>query len=405
MMERFAHLGFEVEARCGAIFETIEEVDLGEWMAWRGFSPQIHGGEVQLVDAGGLKTKTPRHYRLVSNGVPVTILPGETSRPHAAEGEELAEFTRLLVSVMDRFQPEIVVNYGGDELARQVRALARSRGAAVVFALHNLSYRGAEPFQTADAVIVPSMFAAEYYGETLGLDCVHLSNLVDPVRVCAVERDPRHVTFVNPSLEKGVFAFARIADELGRRRPDIPLLVVEGRGTEATLAACGLDLRTHGTVSLMTHTHDPRMFWGVTRICLMPSLCLEAQGLVAVEAMANGVPVVASDRGALPETIGGAGVILPLPARLTPGNELLPTAEEVAPWVEAVIRLWDNPELRAEQSRKAASEFRRWDSESLDSQHARFFSELRPGGALDVGGAKHGAINRGSRLVRWGVGW
>jgi glycosyltransferase involved in cell wall biosynthesis len=154
--------------------------------------------------------------------------------------------------------------------------------------------------------------------------------------------------------------------------------VVEGRGTEETLAACGIDLRVHGNVFLMAHTPDPRRFWRVTRLCIMPSLALEAQGLVAVEAMINGIPVIASDRGALPETLGAAGVVLPLPERLTPVTRELPTPEEVAPWVEAIIRLWDDSGWYAEQSRRALAEAQRWTPEVLEPQYVQFFEGLRP---------------------------
>ena len=41
-----------------------------------------------------------------------------------------------------------------------------------------------------------------------------------------------YITFVDPTSENGVHVFARIADALGRLRPDIPLLVIEGVGTE-----------------------------------------------------------------------------------------------------------------------------------------------------------------------------
>ena len=56
-------------------------------------------------------------------------------------------------------------------------------------------------------------------------------------------------TFVNPEPRKGIHVFARIAEVFSQRRPDIPLLIVEGaerqvscRDWESTSAAsrtCG----------------------------------------------------------------------------------------------------------------------------------------------------------------------
>lgn len=150
-----------------------------------------------------------------------------------------------------------------------------------------------------------------------------------------------YVTFVDPTPENGVYAFARIAEELGRRRPEIPLLVVEGRGTERTLADCGLDLR--GNVHLMSGPGTSDGFWGVTRVLVIPTASWEAPPTLAEEAAARGVPVVGSDRGGIPAALGNAGVVLPLPARLMPDRGELPTAAEVVHWVEAILRLWDDP--------------------------------------------------------------
>jgi|GEM_PF-430425 len=371
MMEALGRRGFAVEALSGVALDLRREVDPVGWLAERGLDFERGGGE-------------PANLRLNVRGVPVTLHLGPTIRSRTLDDAERGAFLRLFEAALERFRPGVVVSYGGDRINREVLATARARGIATVFPLHNLNYRDPASFAHADAVLVPSRFAADYYRRSLGLSCSVLSNLIDHERVRAERTGPGYVTFVNPSIEKGVYAFARIADELGQRRPDIPLLVVEGRGTERTLADCGLDLRERGNVNLMSHTHDPRHFWSVTRVCLMPSVCQESQGLVALEALVNGVPVVASDRGALPETLGEAGIVLPLPNRLTPKTRILPTAEEVAPWVEAVIRLWDDRDFAREHHRKALRETRRWDAEALEAQYVQFFNELRPDSAPPI---------------------
>ena len=128
----------------------------------------------------------------------------------------------------------------------------------------------------------------------------------------------------------------------------------------------------------MSHTSDPRQFWGVTKLCLMPSLWWENQPLVAIEAMLNGIPVIGSNRGGIVETLGHCGIVLPLPDRLTPATRFMPTPEEVAPWVESITRLWDDQALYDEHQRLALAESRRWAPEVLEPQYARFFNDLRP---------------------------
>ncbi len=143
------------------------------------------------------------------------------------------------------------------------------------------------------------------------------------------------------------------------------------------LAACGLGRDGKVSVRIMANTTDPRHFWCLTRMALMPSLWWENQPLVAIEAMINGIPVIGSDRGGIPETLGAAGFCLPLPDRLTPASQVVPTAEEVEPWVETIIRLWDDQTLYEEQTRLARQEALRWHPDRLRPLHAEFFGSLR----------------------------
>ena len=139
----------------------------------------------------------------------------------------------------------------------------------------------------------------------------------------------------------------------------------------------------------------------------MPSLWWENQPLVAVEAMINGIPVIGSDRGGLPEALGNSGVVLPLPVRLTPYSRELPTTEEVTPWVEAVIRLWDDTDWYTELRRRALAESRRWEPVILELRYARFFTDVRAGSKVPAQvGQRHATRDKSrvqsSFLVRLG---
>ena len=173
--------------------------------------------------------------------------------------------------------------------------------------------------------------------------------------------------------------FARIAIELNRKRPDIPLLVVEGRGTSDALGRLPVDLSGLTNLHRMANTPDPRDFYRVSRAVLVPSLWRESLGRVPMEALANGIPVLASDRGALPETLGNAGFVFTIPERYTPQSLEIPTAREVAPWLAVIEKLWDDPEFESRHRALARAEARRWEPGRIAGQFERLFRELRQG--------------------------
>ncbi len=310
----------------------------------------------------------------------------------------------------------------------------------LVFWLHNFAYHDRAAFALVDYVVVPSEFSRRYYREKLGLECQVLPNVVhwaeaeqrsevgrQRSEVGRRRSDARiddrniidrkmngvapapcpqptasYVTFINPQEIKGVYVFARIARELARRRPDIPILVTQGRSRGDALRNPGLGLAQHlagelkpegdrpifadtkiGTVpdgrniTTMPFTPDPRDFYPAvfarTRLLLMPSLWLESFGLVAAEAMLNGIPVLASDRGALPGTIGDAGFLFDIPARYTSETRKVPMAEEVEPWVEAIIRLWDDAAYYEQCSRAARERAQAWHPDRLAPLYREFF--------------------------------
>jgi glycosyltransferase involved in cell wall biosynthesis len=82
-------------------------------------------------------------------------------------------------------------------------------------------------------------------------------------------------------------------------------LLVAGKGPqEAELKALA-----HPSVQFLGHVDDVPALFGSADIVVVPSVWAEAFGLVVAEAMACGAAVLVSDAGALPEVVGGAGVV------------------------------------------------------------------------------------------------
>ena len=63
-------------------------------------------------------------------------------------------------------------------------------------------------------------------------------------------------------------------------------------------------------VKCLPKQQDMRKVYGQTRILLVPSVWEEAFGRVASEAHVSGIPVIASEIGGLPESVGEGGIMI-----------------------------------------------------------------------------------------------
>ena len=109
------------------------------------------------------------------------------------------------------------------------------------------------------------------------------------------------ITLVNFSEDKGALQFNAIAahDETGRRE------------YTALRGAHGTQCTPHARVQCHEATLDMEAIWAKTRILVVPS-AYETWSMVATEAMARGIPVVAADHiPALRENCGDAAIYVP----------------------------------------------------------------------------------------------
>lgn len=369
ILELLAARGVDCRVLSTGVFDFERETPLESVLGSFG----VPSGRVGAVLANGGLTDV---VDLTVEGVRVTLLPTHSSRaeraPNAAESRAFLDLTD---QVLERFRPEAILTFGGHTANLAMMAMARRAGAAVVFHLHNFAYDDLRAFVDADAVLVPSEYARRLYARRLGLETTAIAYPLRKDRVVAENPEPKYLTFVNPQPAKGAAVFARIAAELDRRRPDIPLLVVEGRGQALRLADSRLDLSGLTNLHRMENTPDPREFYRVSRAVLVPSLWEETFGRVAAEALANGLPVLASDRGALPMTLGDAGFVFTIPERCTPLSGEVPSAREVAPWTAVVERIWDDELFENSHRERARESSKRWDDEVITGRYEEFFAD------------------------------
>jgi predicted O-methyltransferase YrrM len=353
-----ADLGPRCEVICRFVIPGEEEADVGAWLAARKWAPDAPpaGGD----EADGVALKVTTH------GVPVTLLRGSSTKPHNPDDAERAAFLRLVSAALDRRRPDVVVATPGPCLA-DVLAAARARDIATVALQPDCAPRNPAPFREADVVLTPTRFAAEYLREALGLPCAHLPPVVGH------EPDPQDapgqgaVVFDGSVPGRGLAVFVQVAAELLRRRPELPILLIGGTGT--------VPLPGGGKARCVPLEERARA-WGQARVVLAPALGWEHTPLSALSALAHGVPVIASNRGGLPELLEGAALLLPLPERVTAAVPAAMTPAELSPWVETVLRLYEDDPFASSRRSLAVVAGQKWAPEKLAPEYGRFFAAV-----------------------------
>lgn len=343
LLRGLRQIGWDVQVLCGSALDSGGGVDLKMFLGRRGVEyktivPQTREVPFQIdqfFDSG--------INFLVFSSTPFEL------EPKRAIGELFLLTHRR---ALWKKRPDVVLTYGGFWTSPRLLAESRRYGAKTVFMLQNFAYDDAEVFNNVDLTIVPSEYSSTHYRRVLGIPSVAIPPLMKRELIIGEgvgsDSDRKHVLYVNPSLNKGVFFFAGILREASKKRPEIPFLIAEGSSTIGALRDAGIDPREFPNLFFMKNQPRPSAFYRRARIVLAPSLFQESFCRVAAEAMTAGVPVIASNRGALPETAGDAGILLGIDERFTPESRVQPTVSEVEPWLKALFKLWDDAEYREE---------------------------------------------------------
>lgn len=375
MSEMLAAAGAAVRAVATTASERAGHADPAAYLRDLGIEPAIHPGRQKGSHRPELEFE--------DRGIHYTLLDVGRRDMHSWQKIVGAQFDNIFDRELHSFKPDILLGFGGQPPDVRRYERARRQGTRIVFALRNQGYVAPGSYEllsAMDGVLTPSQYLSDFYRSVVGIDSTPLPLPMEMDDVIAPERDPIFFTMINPSAEKGLMVMARLAEELSLRRPDIPLMVIESRGSGGKLVQAGMmagfDLRRHENIMLSPALGQPKDIFIATRALLAPSLWEEPAGRVAAEALLNGVPPLVSDRGGLPETCNGAGFYLPIPPDITPRHPVPVAKEVVEPWIDLIVRLEGDAEFYGEESRRALEASAIYRPDNLAPRYVEYFASI-----------------------------
>lgn len=269
---------------------------------------------------GGLQTTTDNLCLALRDvGAEVAVLCGILEQPQAhpiARRDDSFGYTVIrtanpvdaLPMIAAAWNPSVIVVQSGPTLLPMV-ARSLETGCPTVVYLHNVEEHQLGGFLTQDPKLLylsNSDFSARRWRALCGIDSVVIPPLVLPEHYIVVNQGDM-VLYVNPVPIKGV----EIMFALAGACPDIPFLVAESWGVDPRWREhCQNRARSLKNIEWTKSARDMRTLYRRSRTLLMPSIWEEAYGRTAVEAQISGIPVVASQRGALPDTVGAGGILV-----------------------------------------------------------------------------------------------
>ncbi len=290
--------------------------------------------------------------------------------------------SRELRSLLSRENPDVIhAHHAFTPLSLRGIAVAKEENFPTVLTTHSIFLAHDSPLwdffnqafpvlgwyiDRADRIIAVSNAAKTFISHFTKKEVIVIPNGVDKKRFhpnwnkerlregLGIEEEHVILCVSRLSYRKGIHVLLSAMRILNEEMDEVRLIIV-GEGE------MGLFLRTQAKllgienrISFMGYVPSQQLpkFFGTTDIFVLPSLAAEAFGIVLLEAMASGKPVVATNLGGIPEVVenSNCGILV------DPGDEYA--------LAEAIFSLLEDEGLRNElgkNGRKAVEERYSWD--------------------------------------------
>jgi len=335
--------------------------------------------------------------------------------------EDPARRVQTLGGEIRAFHPDWVLVSSEDVGHRLLRQAHDAAPGRVVFLAHTPQFlpfgpeswnpdpQAAHLAAQAAAIVVIGRHMASYIREPLG----RVASLIHPPIYGAgpwprlARFEDGLATMINPCAVKGVDLFAALAARL----PEVRFGWVPGWGTTSE------DRRRLAALPNVEPLPNARTIDDLlarTRVLLMPSLWYEGFGLIVVEAMLRGIPVISSEAGGLLEAKMGTRFAIPTPPvkryqmvfddRGMPRPVLPPL--DAGPWVEALSTLLADRAVYERESAVSCDRAAQFVAEIDPGALEKLLSDLQPAGKLRILLAQnsmyypaHGGGDKSNRLL------
>jgi len=230
------------------------------------------------------------------------------------------------------------------------------------------------------ARIAVSEYARRTLVEHLGGDAVVIPNGVDVDFFASAEPDPRWqgaaldggpgtIGFIGRINEprKGLPTLLAALPKILAERPGVRLLVAGKGDEEEAVADLAPEVRARVEFLGMVSDRDKARLLRSVDLCVAPNTGGESFGIILVEAMSAGAPVLASDLDAFKQVLDGGDA-----------GELFPV-EDAAALADAAVRLLADPERLKELREAASRHVRRFDWETVGAEILSVYETVTDG--------------------------